>query len=212
MSSAHAFRLLRDAGVARRAIQLVGERARRQLPGQRVLAAARADQKDVHAAKSLAWPLRPRHAPSTASTGAARRPAAAWFASPDDPSAQNLGRRCCCCLQVSQARRRPIRSASSSFHSYKMENRPTVVFPPPPKGGSVHMSPYPIVETGRRGLGRPTSAGATAPARPAGGSRTASELGKIGPEACRLPARCRQPGLPARLPHPRRARLVNLAF
>jgi hypothetical protein len=29
------------------------------------------------------------------------------------------------------------------FHSYKMENRPTVVFPPPPKGGSVHMSPYP---------------------------------------------------------------------
>lgn len=29
------------------------------------------------------------------------------------------------------------------FHSYKMEHRPTVVFPPPPKGGSVHMSPYP---------------------------------------------------------------------
>jgi len=29
------------------------------------------------------------------------------------------------------------------FHSYKMENRPTVVFPPPPKGGSKHMSPYP---------------------------------------------------------------------
>jgi hypothetical protein len=29
------------------------------------------------------------------------------------------------------------------FHTYKLENRPTVVFPPPPKGGSIHVSPYP---------------------------------------------------------------------
>jgi hypothetical protein len=30
-----------------------------------------------------------------------------------------------------------------AFHSYKMENRPVVVFPPPPKKGRVHISPYP---------------------------------------------------------------------
>ena len=29
------------------------------------------------------------------------------------------------------------------FHSYKPEYRPVVVFPPPPKYGSVHVSPYP---------------------------------------------------------------------
>jgi hypothetical protein len=30
-----------------------------------------------------------------------------------------------------------------NFRSYKLENRPTVVFPPPPRDGSVHVSPYP---------------------------------------------------------------------
>ena len=30
-----------------------------------------------------------------------------------------------------------------NFRSYKLEHRPAVVFPPPPKDGSVHMSPYP---------------------------------------------------------------------
>src|SRR5262249_55311398 len=45
----YAHRLLGDAGVARRAPQLVGERARGDLPGQRMLAAAGAEEKDVHA-------------------------------------------------------------------------------------------------------------------------------------------------------------------
>ena len=44
----HAFGLLRDAGIAGRAIELVGERAGRHLPGQRVLASAGTEQKDVH--------------------------------------------------------------------------------------------------------------------------------------------------------------------
>ena len=30
-----------------------------------------------------------------------------------------------------------------AFRSYKLENRPIVVFPPPPKKGAVHVSPYP---------------------------------------------------------------------
>ena len=58
----HAFRLLRDAGVARRADQPVGERARRHLPGQRVLAPAGAEEKDVHAGNSLARPRSAGHA------------------------------------------------------------------------------------------------------------------------------------------------------
>jgi hypothetical protein len=31
-----------------------------------------------------------------------------------------------------------------NFRSYKMEHRAVVVFPPPPKQGSVHISPYPM--------------------------------------------------------------------
>ena len=30
-----------------------------------------------------------------------------------------------------------------NFRSYKLEHRPVVIFPPPPKPGSVHISPYP---------------------------------------------------------------------
>lgn len=30
-----------------------------------------------------------------------------------------------------------------TFRTYKMENRPTVVFPPPPKHGTPRISPYP---------------------------------------------------------------------
>src|SRR2546429_269903 len=44
-----AFGLARDAGIAGRAEQLVGQRARRDLPGERVLAPARAEKEDVHA-------------------------------------------------------------------------------------------------------------------------------------------------------------------
>ena len=44
-----AFGLLRDAGIARRAIEPVGQRARRHLPGQRVLASAGTEDEDVHA-------------------------------------------------------------------------------------------------------------------------------------------------------------------
>src|SRR5439155_19621990 len=44
-----ALRLARDAGVAGRAEQPVGQRARRDLPGERVLAPARAEKEDVHA-------------------------------------------------------------------------------------------------------------------------------------------------------------------
>jgi hypothetical protein len=43
-----AFRLLRDAGIAGRAIELVGERAGRHFPGQRMLAAAGTEDQDVH--------------------------------------------------------------------------------------------------------------------------------------------------------------------
>ena len=34
------------------------------------------------------------------------------------------------------------------FRSYKPEHRPTVVFPPPPKDGGVHVSPYPASKRG----------------------------------------------------------------
>jgi hypothetical protein len=30
-----------------------------------------------------------------------------------------------------------------NFRSYKLEHRPTLVFPPPPRDGSIHISPYP---------------------------------------------------------------------
>ena len=41
----------RDARVARRGVQLVEPRALRELPGERVLAPARADDEDVHAGR-----------------------------------------------------------------------------------------------------------------------------------------------------------------
>jgi hypothetical protein len=40
--------LLRDAGIARRALEVRRQRASRDRPGQRVLAAAGAEEKDVH--------------------------------------------------------------------------------------------------------------------------------------------------------------------
>ena len=49
----HAFGLLRDAGIAGRAIELVGERARRHLPGQRMLASAGTEDEDVHGRGAL---------------------------------------------------------------------------------------------------------------------------------------------------------------
>src|SRR5206468_3281 len=46
----HALGLARDAGVARRAPQLRGERGAGNFPGERMLASARAEQEDVHGA------------------------------------------------------------------------------------------------------------------------------------------------------------------
>jgi len=45
----HAFGLLGDAGIAGRNEQFREQRRRRQLPGQRMLATAGADKKDIHA-------------------------------------------------------------------------------------------------------------------------------------------------------------------
>jgi hypothetical protein len=42
-------RLLRDSGVAGRAPELVGERARSNRPGERVFSSAGAEKKDFHA-------------------------------------------------------------------------------------------------------------------------------------------------------------------
>ena len=50
----HALGLLRDAGVARRADQPVGQRAGGKLPGQRVFAAAGTEEENVHAVQALA--------------------------------------------------------------------------------------------------------------------------------------------------------------
>ena len=43
---------LRDAGIAGRAVNLIRERARRDFPGQRVLAAAGAEDQDIHNASA----------------------------------------------------------------------------------------------------------------------------------------------------------------
>ena len=56
--------LLRDAGIARRADEPVGERACRHLPGQRVLASTGAQKQNIHGAK---------HGRSARSTAARRR-------------------------------------------------------------------------------------------------------------------------------------------
>ena len=56
-----AFGLLRDAGVARRADEPVDQRAGGELPGQRVLASAGAEEENVHAAQALARGQRRRN-------------------------------------------------------------------------------------------------------------------------------------------------------
>ena len=61
-------------------IEPVGERARRQLPGQRVLTPAGTDQKNIHAGISLAWLLGADTLLSTASTGRLDGPRSPWFA------------------------------------------------------------------------------------------------------------------------------------
>ena len=48
-----AFGFARDAGIARRAVKPVGQRACRHLPGQRMLAAAGAQQQNVHMPDAL---------------------------------------------------------------------------------------------------------------------------------------------------------------
>ena len=69
-----AFGLLRDAGIARRAIELVGERARGDLPGQRVLAPAGTEDEDVHAAPVSVPPgLDPAYHPSEQASPVAAR-------------------------------------------------------------------------------------------------------------------------------------------
>ncbi len=49
-------RLLRDPGIPRRAVELIGQWTCRNFPGQRVLTAARSEEKDVHTAEELARP------------------------------------------------------------------------------------------------------------------------------------------------------------
>jgi hypothetical protein len=44
----HALGLPRNAGIARRAIDPLDQRARRDLPGERVLASAATDEENVH--------------------------------------------------------------------------------------------------------------------------------------------------------------------
>ena len=60
----HAFGLARNAGVAGRAIEPVGERACRNFPGQRVFAPAGTEEEDVHWRTALARGLGPAE-PST---------------------------------------------------------------------------------------------------------------------------------------------------
>ena len=55
----HADRLARDAGIAGRAIERLGQRARRDLPGQRVFAAAGAKNEDIHMRMFIACPYLP---------------------------------------------------------------------------------------------------------------------------------------------------------
>src|SRR6202795_3655494 len=49
----HALGLPRDAGIARRAVEPIGERACRHFPGQRVLAPAGAQQQDIHGSERI---------------------------------------------------------------------------------------------------------------------------------------------------------------
>ena len=127
----HALGLLRDAGVARRADEPVGQRAGGELPGQRVLASAGAEEENVHAAQALAWrtaatELDPPR-PSTASTPVSTPSLWAWFACRHESS-------CAVVLLFILGL-----AAPAAAGQYKLENRPEVVF----KGGIVHQSPYP---------------------------------------------------------------------
>ena len=126
-----AFGLLRDAGIARRAIELVGQRAGGDLPGQRVLAPAGAEKENVHARQALA-----------------RRPAPAELAMPRTASTARLDARragvVCSrheslwCVVGAVAAVWAC-AAPAMPGDYTLENRPEVVF----KGGIVHQTPYP---------------------------------------------------------------------
>ena len=77
-----AFGLLRDAGIARRANEPVGQRAGGELPGQRVLAPAGAEEENVHAGASTSTGGRSRRnlAAHSVHSPASTRRRAAWFA------------------------------------------------------------------------------------------------------------------------------------
>ena len=164
-----AFGLLRDAGIARRAEQPVGQRARRKLPRQRVLAAAGTEEKNVHAGQALARAESPRN---LAIPGHPQRP--------HPPRRQPPRRGLLAAMKVLSVVLLFLFGAvaCAAAGDYSMDNRPVVVF----KGGIVHQSPYP---QGRRQprSGPPTPAGATA--RPTCNWKMDDCIGRHRPGPCR---------------------------
>ena len=136
-----AFGLARDAGIARRAIEPVGERACRHLPGQRVLAPAGAEEENVHAGASPSTAARSRGTrPPTASTAPPRRRARRrdLLAGHESPG------------RIAAADRRPGRAGRGR----RLHARPTgPSWCSRSKGGIVHVSPYPHEQARRLGLG-----------------------------------------------------------
>ena len=124
--------LARDAGVARRAIEPVGERACRDLPGQRVLAPAGAEEEDVHAGASTSMARRAGGTrPPTASTGPPRRGRAGVI--------------CLAAMKVAcAALRADVCGPGRAGRRRRLHaGKPARGGVPRPKGGIVHVSPYP---------------------------------------------------------------------
>ena len=74
-----AFSVARDARIAGRAIEPIGQRARRHFPGERVLASAGAEKQDIHGADLAAAHL-PRRDRSIHRTSVAVQKSASIFA------------------------------------------------------------------------------------------------------------------------------------
>ena len=127
----HAFRLARDAGIARRAIEPVGERACRHLPGQRVLAPARTEEENVHAGQALArWP----RAGGTQAADSVHSPASTR------PRRRGLLARMKSLAALLLLHWPGRAGRRRRLHARQPAGEP--VFPGP-KGGIVHISPYP---------------------------------------------------------------------
>ena len=69
-----------------------------------------------------------------------------------------------------------------TFRSYKLENRPVVVFPPPPRADGVHVSPYPM---SKRAASVWTSDYCWRACTGEASWRFEACIGAHGPEACR---------------------------